>query len=113
MKTLIVVLTVVLGLLSVECFAKGGKKRANNSPVISAEEMFKKLDLNGDGKLTLAEYKDAKTDQNEAEKEFKAMDKDGDGAVTLEEFKNRPTPEKSSLPKSAKKKGGKKAKRGN
>ncbi len=54
-----------------------------------AEEAFKKIDKNGDGKLTLDEFKDGKEGKKleGAEKRFKAMDKDSDGSVSLEEFK--------------------------
>jgi len=51
--------------------------------------MFKKLDKNGDGKLSLEEYRGkAKGDRAaKVEARFKKLDKDGDGALTIEEFK--------------------------
>jgi Ca2+-binding EF-hand superfamily protein len=52
-----------------------------------AEEAFKKLDKNGDSKLTLEEFKEGAKDATKAEGRFKRIDKDGDGNVTLEEFK--------------------------
>ena len=53
------------------------------------EARFKMLDKNGDGKLSLEEYKGkAKGDKaTKAEGQFKKLDKDGDGSLTLEEFK--------------------------
>jgi len=58
------------------------------------EEIFKKLDTNGDGALSQDEFKASKRAQQDpakAEAAFKGMDKNGDGQVTLEEFKaNRP-----------------------
>ncbi len=54
----------------------------------TAEERFKKLDKDGDGKLTMEEYKGKKTGEKAeaAEKDFKARDKDNDGFLTLDEF---------------------------
>lgn len=61
--------------------ADEAKKGARGTP----EEMFKKWDENGDGKLSMAEYVGKKT-AAEDEAEFKKFDKDGDGSLTLEEF---------------------------
>ena len=51
--------------------------------------MFEKKDANGDGSLTLDEFKKGmKEKQLEfAEKRFKRLDADGDGKVTLDELK--------------------------
>jgi hypothetical protein len=54
------------------------------------EAAFKKLDTNGDGKLTLEEWKKSplgSKDETKAEAMFKKMDADSDGSVTLEEYK--------------------------
>lgn len=54
------------------------------------EAMFKKLDANSDGSLTLEEFKaspKAQKDPAKAEEKYKKMDKNSDGSVTLEEFK--------------------------
>jgi Ca2+-binding EF-hand superfamily protein len=52
------------------------------------EAVFKKLDSNSDGKLTIEEMKGkGKRDAAKVEKRFGKLDKDGDKAVTLEEFK--------------------------
>ena len=50
--------------------------------------MFEKKDADGDGALTLDEFKKGMKDkQLEGEKRFKRLDADGDGKVTLEEMK--------------------------
>lgn len=55
------------------------------------DAIFKKLDKDSDGKLTLEEFKGKKTGKkaDRAEKLFKRLDKDNDGKLTLEEFKTR------------------------
>src|SRR5258708_5654104 len=52
-------------------------------------EVFKKLDTNGDGKISLEEFlagPAGKKDPEKAKEAFKKKDKDGDGFLTLEEF---------------------------
>lgn len=69
------------------------KKQAPKKPPKPPEEVFKALDKNNDGKLTLDEFKanKKKPEQLEkAEKWFKAKDKDNDGVLTLDEFKAHP-----------------------
>src|SRR4051812_38752021 len=60
------------------------------------EEMFKKLDANADGSVSLDEFKAGPAGQHDAAKAeeiFKKIDADGNGSVNLEEFKaHRPPP---------------------
>jgi len=66
-----------------------GKKR-------NVEEVFKKLDTDSDGAITLDEFKAGRTGAKKAnriETLFKKRDKDANGSLTLAEFK-RPRPKK-------------------
>ena len=74
---------VVLGLLAVPTRA------ADDKPMPTPEEMFKKKDKDGDGKLTEAEFLGKQADPEKVEKakaRFKKLDKDSDGSLSLEEF---------------------------
>jgi len=71
--------------------AKPGK--GGNRPKHDPEAVFKKLDTNTDGKLTVEEFKAsprAQKDLTKAEGLYKKLDKDSDGNLTLEEFKTPP-----------------------
>jgi len=55
------------------------------------ERVFKRFDVNGDGKISLAEFADALkvlglTSQEEVQRRMAEIDKDGDGSITLEEL---------------------------
>lgn len=53
------------------------------------EKIFKRKDANGDGMLTLDEFKTGLKDKplEMAEKRFGKMDSNGDGKLSLDEFK--------------------------
>jgi hypothetical protein len=69
----------------------GGPK----GPRPNLEEVFKKLDADSSGSVSLDEFKAsprAQANPERAEGVFKKIDKDSDGAVTLEEFKSHRPP---------------------
>ncbi|CAN5901648.1 hypothetical protein BH11VER1_BH11VER1_11680 [soil metagenome] len=55
-------------------------------PKPNPEEMFKKKDANGDGKVSKEEFTKGAKDAAKAEATFTAKDKDKDGSLTKEEF---------------------------
>ena len=58
-------------------------------PKADPAEMFKKLDTNGDGKVTLEEWmatKRAQKDPDKAKEQFQKKDKGNKGYLTLEDF---------------------------
>jgi len=67
----------------------------DNKPKRDPEALFKKLDADGDGKLTLEEFKKLgelgagklKDKPELLERIFKKLDANGDSSLTLEEFK--------------------------
>jgi hypothetical protein len=97
MKTLITTLS-ALTLGAAFTFAEdkppggpGGKPGGDGErPRRDPAEMFKRLDTNNDGSISLEEFKAgpmAQRNPDRAEEAFKRMDKDADGKVTLEEMK--------------------------
>ncbi len=83
MKTLTTLLAVLAMSTLVVSAADPAKPKAD------PEKAFKKLDANGDGKVTAEEFKAspaAQKDAAKAEASFAKKDKDGDKSLTLEEF---------------------------
>lgn len=65
------------------------------------EEIFKKLDADADGSVTLDEFKKsprAQKDEAKAEEIYKKIDTNSDGSVTLEEFKAHRPPHRPGGP---------------
>lgn len=62
---------------------------AADRPAPDLEKVFKRKDANGDGRLTIEEFKTGMKDKAlaNADKRFKRVDANGDGAVSLDEFK--------------------------
>lgn len=73
------------------CIAFGVASAQAAVPKKDPDETFKKLDKDGDGKLSMAEFVGKKKDDKlaAAEAKFKAQDKDNDGFLTLDEYKTK------------------------
>ena len=69
--------------------AKDKNKAGGPKKKPSPQEVFNRLDTDGNGQLSLDEVKGDKHAKSpeQAETRFSKMDADGDGNVTLEEFK--------------------------
>ncbi|MEI8242447.1 MAG: EF-hand domain-containing protein [bacterium] len=77
--------------------AKADQPKRQGQP--PPEEMYKKIDTNGDGQISLDEFKASMAERAKSrpnareipvemvEKRFKALDADSNGSVSLEEFK--------------------------
>ena len=84
----------ILALSAVTSFAADGdapKKPEGDKgkPKMSPEEIIKKLDTDGDGKVSKAEWMAsprAKKDEAKATERFSKMDKNADGFITLDEL---------------------------
>jgi Ca2+-binding EF-hand superfamily protein len=61
---------------------------AEDKPKVPPEEQFKKMDKNGDSKLSEEEFVGKRSGEkaDKAKEMFKKKDKDGDGFLSLEEF---------------------------
>lgn len=59
------------------------------------EQVFGRLDANGDKKLSLAEFQ-GKREAEQAKKLFSAKDTDKDGSLTLDEYKAQPAAAKTA-----------------
>jgi hypothetical protein len=97
LSVLLVVCCVSVGGLSAQDTLKKGD--AAKQPKKTPEQVFSKLDKNGDGQLDLDEFKRTSkntTTAGEVEKLFAQADKNGDGKVSLEEFTAAKRPGKAA-----------------
>lgn len=85
MKFIITALTAIAVCTMVATAGEG--KKGGDKPKASPEAIFKKMDANGDGKVSKEEFMAKQKDKEKAEASFKAKDKDGDGCLTGDEFK--------------------------
>lgn len=98
MKTylhLIGAMAIATSLTCAEEAPKEPKKPGKTPPDLEA--VFKKLDADSSGSLSLEEFKAsgrAKENPEKAEEIFKKIDKDGNGSLSLEEFKTHRPPHK-------------------
>ena len=89
MKTSITILG-ILALAGSISYAEGNKKGDRKRP--NPAEIMKKLDTNGDGSISKAEFlagERAQKDPERAAKAFEAMDSDNDGQLSTNDFAQR------------------------
>lgn len=70
---------------------KGGEKPMR--PKVSRDEIFQRIDVNKDGRVSKEEFMSTKASKRSPTKSslaFAKMDKNADGQLSLEEFKNPP-----------------------
>lgn len=85
-------LLIAFSLSASVCFAEDAPAApaAGEKPKRDMDAMFKKLDADGNGSISLDEFKAGgmgKKDPAKAEEFFKKKDKDANGSLSLEEFK--------------------------
>jgi hypothetical protein len=90
MKSIVLSLLLVPALVFAADDANPKKPGKGDRATAKPENMFKKLDTNADGSVSLEEFKAGPRgtkNPTRAEQGYKKMDKDSDGKLTLEEFK--------------------------
>lgn len=95
MKKNILNFGLVLTLLSVQSCAFAAKQPGSDKPQggpPSVEEIFKQMDANKDGKLSIDEVK------GPLKNDFSKIDTDGDGLITKDELQKAPKPDRNRPP---------------
>jgi len=80
-------------LLSATAILAQGKEQGKRQKPPSIQQIFKDLDSNEDGKISLKEVK------GRLKKDFKKIDINEDGFITKKELKNPPKPERTKRPR--------------
>lgn len=80
-------------LMSSTVVAQSGNRQDKPKERPSIKQLFKDLDTNKDGKLSLKEVK------GPLKKDFKKIDTNEDGFITKKELKNTPKPERREQPR--------------
>jgi|TARA_B110000902_G_C14010501_1_gene476272 Ca2+-binding EF-hand superfamily protein len=95
MKKLVNKFIGILGflLLSATAISAQGKEQGKRQKPPSIQQIFKDLDSNEDGKISLKEVK------GRLKKDFKKIDINEDGFITKKELKNAPKPERTKRPR--------------
>jgi len=73
--------TILITLLAIAC-SSGDESTRRPDPA----QMFARLDLDRDGRISWDEFRDVPVRSGTAEERFQAMDSDSDGYVSREEF---------------------------
>jgi Ca2+-binding EF-hand superfamily protein len=80
-------------LLTATAISAQGKEQGERQKPPSIQQVFKDLDSNEDGKISLKEVK------GRLKKDFKKIDINEDGFITKKELKNAPKPERTKRPR--------------
>ena len=80
-------------LITVTAISAQGKEQGKRQKPPSIQQIFKDLDSNEDGKISLKEVK------GRLKKDFKKIDINEDGFITKKELKNPPKPERTKRPR--------------
>jgi hypothetical protein len=89
MKTLLTLIVLFVSILATAYPVEAAAAKKGKRPQMTREELFKKLDLNSDGQLSLGEFIGKRTGDaaKKAEETFAKLDADKSGFLSFDEFK--------------------------